>query len=86
MSEFPTVKIPTKMFITLTTGPCENKITYKTTGDGDAPAKEEGVKPRSVVTQENGLQGVKEAEVEAAVDEDANAANDEAAVEASDSI
>ena len=63
-----------------------SKRTYKAACDGDTPAKEEGVKPRSVVTKKHRLEGIEEAKVEAAVDEDANAADDEAAVETSDAV
>ena len=59
---------------------------YQSTCDGHAPAEEEGVNPCGVVTEQDWLEWVVEAEVEAAVDEDADAADDEAAVETSDSV
>ena len=44
------------------------------------------MEPGGVVPEDNRLEGIKEAEVEAAVDEDADAADDEAAIKAPDAI
>ena len=54
--------------------------------DRNHPAQQEGVQPRADLCQQDGLQAVKEAEVEAAVDEDAGARDGEATVQTADSI
>ena len=59
---------------------------YKATGDGDPPTEKKCVKPGRVVSEKNRLQRVEKAEVEAAIDEDAHAADHEASVETADAI
>ena len=61
-------------------------VGHESGGDGDAPAEDEGEEHVGVLAEEDGLQGVVEAEVHPAVDEDADAGDDEAAVQALDAV
>ena len=54
--------------------------------DGHSPAQEEGGQPLGLLAQQDGLQGVVQAEVEASVDEDAGAADHEAPVQTPDPV
>jgi hypothetical protein len=64
----------------------QNKDYYQPTGDCHSPSQQERVKPGGVISQQNRLEGVEQTEVESPVDEDANAADDESAVQASEPI
>ena len=48
-------------------------VRHEAGSDGDAPAEDEGEEHVGVFSQEDGLQGVIEAEVHSTVDEDAHA-------------
>jgi len=61
-------------------------VGHETGGDGHAPAQQEGQEDRGVVSQEDGLEGVVQAEVHASVDEDAHAGDGEATVQALDTV
>ena len=55
-------------------------------GDGDGPAEQEGEGHAGISPEHKRLQGVVEAEVHSAVDEDAHGGDDEAAVQALDHV
>ena len=55
-------------------------------GDGDGPAQQEGDGHAGVLAEQQGLEGVVEAEVHAAVDEDAHGGDGEASVQALDAV
>merc|ERR1719309_1582021 len=63
-----------------------NGIGHEASGDSYSPAKKEGGKDISVLANQDRLEGVKQAEVHATVDEDSNSRDDKASVEPHDTI
>ena len=63
-----------------------NWVGHETSSDGNSPSEEEGHGHIGVVSEKQGLQGVKETEVHATVDEDTNGGDGESSVQALDSV
>ena len=63
-----------------------NGVGHEAGGDGDGPAEQEGHGHVGLVAEQQGLQGVEQAEVHAAVDEDADGGDGEASVETLDAV
>ena len=61
-------------------------IRHEAGSDSDAPAEEEREEHVGVISQQDGLQRVVEAEVHSTVDEDANARDDKASVQTLDAV
>ena len=61
-------------------------VWHEASSDSNDPAKNEGKENWSVVSQNDGLDGVVEAEVHASVDEDTHAGDDEATVQTLDTV
>merc|ERR1719411_2596602 len=61
-------------------------VGHEAGGDGDDPAEQEGHGHVGLVAEQQGLQGVEQAEVHAAVDEDAHGGDGEASVETLDAV
>jgi len=61
-------------------------VGHEAGADGYTPTQEEGQEQRLVVAQEDGFEGVVHAEVHATVDEDADAGDGEATVQALDTV
>ena len=67
-------------------GELTNGVGHESSSDSDSPSEEEGHGHISVVSEKQGLQGVKETEVHATVDEDTHGGDDESSVQALDTI
>merc|ERR1711909_214547 len=66
---------------------CVNGVGHQASSNSDSPSKEEGSSHGSVLaSDQNWLQGVKESEVHATVDEDTDSRDGEASVQALDTI
>ena len=63
-----------------------NGVGHKAGSNGDTPTQQEGKQDGSVFSQKDGLQGIVETEVHATVDEDTDARDDEATVQALDTV
>ena len=63
-----------------------NGVGHEAGSNGDTPTQQEGKQDRSVFSQKHGLQGIVETEVHATVDEDTDARDDEATVQALDAV
>merc|ERR1712110_1135676 len=61
-----------------------NGVGHKSSSDSDSPSEEEGHGHIGVVSEKQGLQGVKETEVHATVDEDTDGRDGESSVQALD--
>ena len=61
-------------------------VGHESSSDSDSPSKEERQEYTSILAQQQRLQGVVEAEVHAAVDEDAHGGDGEASVQALDAV
>merc|ERR1712184_140361 len=66
---------------------CVNGVGHQASGNGHSPAKDEGGSHRGVLSSDQErLQGIKESEVHATVDEDTDSGDGEASVQALDTI
>ena len=63
-----------------------NGIGHEAGSDGDSPSKNEGDQDTSVLSQKQWFQGVVEAKIHPAVDENTNSRDGEASVESLDAI
>ena len=63
-----------------------NGVGHESSSDGDSPSEEEGHGDTGVISEEDGLQGVKETKVHATVDEDTDGGDGESSVQALDTI
>ena len=63
-----------------------NGVGHESSSDSDSPSEEEGHGHIGVVSEKQGLQGVKETEVHATVDEDTDGGDGESSVQALDSV
>ena len=63
-----------------------NGVGHESSSDSDSPSEEEGHGHIGVVSEKQGLQGVKETEVHATVDEDTHGRDGESSVQALDSV